>query len=267
VKIIQITDTHLLGADRANVYGINAAYRLKRAIKSINTYHSDAAFVALTGDLADVATPEAYALLSKIIKKSKSPVYPILGNHDKRADFAKHFDLLNADGFVQYVQEIEGRVFLFLDTLVEGERYGKMCRKRLKWLEQMLSNYAKQPVYLFMHHHPVDSGLYEMDHLADFRSTKAFWKIVEKYENIRHITFGHLHRIMHAARKSVSMHATRSTTFQVSYLPHEKLEYLTNKEKPTYAVIIITKDEILRIHHHEYLDEKRYYEDGERFQY
>ena len=265
MKIIQITDTHLLGADRANVYGLNAAYRLKRAIKSANASHNDAAFIALTGDLADVATPEAYILLNKIIKKSKLPVYPILGNHDSRKDFAKHFDFLNEDGFVQYVREVEGRVFIFLDTLVEGERYGKLCSKRLKWLEKILDKYTKQPLYLFMHHHPVDSGLYEMDHLANFRSTKAFWKIIDKYSNVKHITFGHLHRIMHAARKSVSMHATRSTTFQVSYQPDETLEYLTNKEKPTYAIINIMEDETLQIHHHEYLDEKRYYEDGARF--
>jgi len=266
VKIIQLTDTHLLGADRANVYGLNAAYRLKRAIKSINTYHSDAAFIALTGDLADVATPEAYQQLHAILKKSKLPVYPILGNHDIRKYFAQEFGLLNEDGFVQYSKKIRRRVFLFLDTLVEGERYGKMCRKRLKWLEKTLERYQDAHLYLFMHHHPVPSGLYEMDHLADFRSAKAFWKIVDAYPNVRHISFGHLHRIMQAHRKSVTLHTTRSTTFQVAYQPHDELEYLTNKEKPTYAVMEILKGEILRIHHHEYLDEKRYYEDGTRFQ-
>ena len=266
MKIIQITDTHLLGADRANVYGLNAAYRLKRAIKSVNTYHSDAAFIALTGDLADVASEAAYALLKRILKKSKIPVYPIVGNHDDRTQFSKFFDYLNEDGFVQYTEELEGKVFLFLDTLVEGERYGKLCRKRLKWLEEMLEKHQKSPLYLFMHHHPVASGLYEMDHDADFRSAKAFWKLLDRYDNVKHITFGHLHRIMQVSRKSLSMHSTRSTTFQVSYQPDEKLEYLTNKEKPTYAVIEIMNEDILRIHHHEYLDEKLYYEDGTRFQ-
>jgi 3',5'-cyclic AMP phosphodiesterase CpdA len=266
VKIIQITDTHLLGADRANVYGLNAAYRLKRAIKSVNAYHSDAAFIVLTGDLADVASEAAYDLLKRILKKSKLPVYPIVGNHDIRAQFGKHFAYVNGDGFVQYVQEKEGKVFLFLDTLVEGERYGKMCTKRLKWLEEKLEKYKKRPVYLFMHHHPVDSGLYEMDHYANFRSGKPFWKLIDRYGNVKHITFGHLHRIMQISRKSVSMHTTRSTTFQVSYQPQEELEYLTNKEKPTYAVMEILKGDLLRIHQHEYLDEKRYYEDGTRFQ-
>ncbi len=266
MKIIQITDTHLSGVDRGNVYGLNPAYRLKRAIKSINQFHADAAFIVITGDLADVASEGAYGVLLKIIKKSKIPIYPILGNHDMRDAFRKLFPEYFNGGFVQYVQEIEGRAFLFLDTLVEGERYGELCEKRLKWFKKALVKYRKQPLYIFMHHHPVDSGLYEMDVEADFRSKEAFWALVDKRKNIKHITFGHLHRIMHVSRGALSMHATRSTTFQVSYQPHEKLEYLTNRERPTYAVMTLEKDEMLRIHHHEYLDEKVYYEDGSRSQ-
>ena len=266
MKIIQLTDTHLSGVDRGNVYGLNPAYRLKRAIKSINQFHADAAFIVITGDLADVASVGAYEILSKIIKKSKVPVYPILGNHDMREPFGNVFPEYSSSGFVQYVKEIEGKAFLFLDTLVEGKRYGVLCEKRLKWLRKALVKYRKQPLYIFMHHHPVDSGLYEMDTEADFRSKEAFWELLDKRKNIRHITFGHLHRIMHANRGMLGMHSTRSTTFQVSYQPHEKLEYLTNRERPTYAVMTIEENEILRIHHHEYLDEKVYYEDGSRSQ-
>ena len=266
MKIIQITDTHLSGVDRGNVYGLNPAYRLKRAIKSINQFHADAAFIVITGDLADVASKGAYEILSKIIKKSKVPVYPILGNHDMREPFNSAFPEYGDGGFVQYVKEVDGKVFLFLDTLVEGKRYGALCEKRLKWLKKALVKHRKQPLYIFMHHHPVDSGLYEMDTEADFRSKEAFWELLDKRKNIRHITFGHLHRIMHVSRGVLSMHSTRSTTFQVSYQPHEKLEYLTNRERPTYAVMTLGEDEILRIHHHEYLDEKVYYEDGSRSQ-
>jgi 3',5'-cyclic AMP phosphodiesterase CpdA len=265
VKIVQITDTHLLGVDRANVYGTNPAHRLSRAIKSINSFHDDAAFIAITGDLADKASKEAYTLLKKIIKKAKTPVYPIVGNHDNRDFFAQVFpEYMNSDGFVQYVKQSHGKVFLFLDTLVDGKRYGKLCSKRMMWLESMLEKYKEKPICLFMHHHPVDSGLYEMDNLANFRSAKAFWKLLDKYDNVRHIAFGHLHRIMSVNRGTVGLHSTRSTTFQVSYQPKSKLEYLTNKEKPTYAIMEVLRNNVVRVHHHEYFDEKRYYEDGER---
>lgn len=265
MKIIHLTDTHILGAERANIYGIDVALHLKKALKSIEKYHSDTEFITITGDLVDIPTREAYAMLSKLISKSSIPIYPIVGNHDSREYFKEFFpNLLNA-GFAQYFHQSKKKNFIFLDTLIEGERYGAMCQERLDWLEEQLLANNELPTYLFMHHHPIDSGLYEMDNVADFRSKEKFWNIVQKYPNIQHICFGHVHRIMHGYKGSVSMHATRSTTFQVSYQPGTKLEYLTNQEKPTYAVIEILSDDSARINHHEYLDERMYYEDGERF--
>lgn len=264
MKIIHITDTHILGAERANVYGIDVALRLKKAIKSINKYHHDADFTIITGDLVDVATPESYKLLKEIIGKSKVPVYLILGNHDNREYFNKYFPEFSNGKFVQYTKEIHNKSFIFLDTLIENERYGMLCEDRLQWLEKQLSK-NNNPTYLFMHHHPIDSGLYEMDYLADFRSQTKFWDLVKKHSNIKHITFGHLHRILHATQDGVSMHSTRSTTFQVSYQPDTKLEYLTNKEMPTYAIMEIDNKGSVRINHHEYVDERVFYEDGNRF--
>jgi len=264
MKIIHLTDPHLSGVDRGNVYGLNPVHRLKRAIKSANQFHADAAFIALTGDLANVASAGAYGILSKIVKRSSLPVYPILGNHDNRKMFGEYFSEYFSGDFVQYAVEKEGKIFLFLDTLVEGERYGEMCKKRLMWLGKMLRTHKRSPVYLFMHHHPVISGLYEMDNDANFRSEEAFWNLLKKHKNVRHIAFGHLHRIMHGSKGSVAVHSTRSTAFQVAYRPEHKLEYLTNKEKPTYAVMNISEAGEVCVHHHEYLDEKHYYEDGSR---
>lgn len=264
MKIIHLTDPHLTGVARGNVYGLNPAQRLRRAIKSIQQYHADTAFIALTGDLANEASEGAYAILSKIIKKSEIPIYPILGNHDNREIFRRYFpDYFDKD-FVQYIVEKEGKVFLFLDTLVEGERYGEMGKKRIAWLSKALRTHKGKPTYLFMHHHPVASGLYEMDNDAAFRSSELFWKRLGKSKDVKHIAFGHLHRIMQASKGAVGMHCTRSTAFQVAYKPNDTLEYLTNKEKPTYAVMEISEEGEVRVHHHEYLDEKHYYEDGSR---
>jgi len=265
VKIIHLTDTHILGAERANVYGIDVALQLKKALKSIEKYHSDANFIVITGDLVDVATYDSYELLDKILSKSKIPIYLIVGNHDSRDYFSQFFPEFINGKFVQYTQQFEDKNFIFLDTLVEEERYGMMCQDRLGWLEEQLGLHPELSTYLFMHHHPIDSGLYEMDVIADFRSKDPFWEIVDRYPNIKHISFGHIHRIMHAYKGSVSMHATRSTTFQVSYQPDTQLEYLTNQEKPTYAIMDILSDDSARMHHHEYLDERIYYEDGDRF--
>ncbi|NKQ40206.1 MAG: phosphodiesterase [Sulfurovum sp.] len=265
MKIIHLTDTHLLETQGDNLYGLNPAYRLKRALKSIGRLHKDADCIVITGDLVNEPSIKAYRVLQELLEESKIPVYLLVGNHDSRQQFGKHFPDFIQDGFVQYEAEIDGRILLFLDTLVEGESYGMLCDERILWLKKRLKKHKKKDVLLFMHHHPVESGLYEMDSNANFRTKDAFWDLLVEYDCVKHIAFGHLHRIMHATYKGIATHSTRSTTFQVSYQPHSNSEHLTNQEKATYAIIEINKHGTIRIHHHEYLNEKMYYKDESRF--
>ena len=259
VKVIQLSDIHLTAEDNASLYGINPYYRLEEALKSIYVHHSDADFITITGDLTDSASSKAYAILKDMLDKNELPIYPILGNHDKRDIFANYFPNLFNDGFVQYVKKIDANVHIFLDTLVEDQSYGELCLNRLNWLEDRLKEYQQEPIYLYMHHHPIDSGLYEMDNNANFRSKKEFWDLLKNYKNVKHISFGHLHRIMHSQKCNISLHSTRSTSFQVAYQQESKVEYLTNEEQPTYAVIEMIEEENTRIHHHEFMNEDRFY--------
>ena len=259
MKIIHLTDPHIIGAVRANLFGLNPTDRLKKAIKSINRDHSDAKFIAITGDLADNATKKAYINYKSIIKSSKIPVYSILGNHDNRVFFKEVFSEFKDNDFIQFDFTIDNCAFIFLDTLDSGNMNGVLCSDRYKWLKEKLKKYKIYNVYIFMHHHPVECGLYEFDTTARFKNKSKFWKTLGKYSNIRHISFGHLHRIMTATKDGVSMHCTRSTAFQVALNMNSKAECLTNKEKPTYAVMDIN-GENFRIHHHEFLDENKIYE-------
>jgi len=259
MKIIQLSDLHLIGEDSSLLYGIDPYERLELALKSIEKNHSDATFIVITGDLTDNSSHKGYEVLKSIVDKSSIPMHLILGNHDNRDIFSNYFPDLFEDEFVQYTKKIDGKVFLFLDTLVEDESYGEFCDIRMKWLKNRLEEYRKESIYIFMHHHPIDSGLYEMDNLANFKSKELFWSLLKKYKNIKHISFGHLHRIMHSMKDNISLHSTRSTTFQVAYRPDEKSEFLTNDESPTYAIMDIMQDGNPRIHHHEFMNEDRFY--------
>lgn len=259
MKFIHISDTHLTSDIQPSLYGIDSYFRLEIALRSIDKWHSDAKFVVITGDLCNNVSDFAYAKLQSIVKNYDIDIYPMLGNHDRRDLFEPYFAKFIHEGFVQYVKNIDDKVFIFLDTLVEGKPYGEFCDSRLKWLENQLKRYSKENIYLFMHHHPIACGLYEMDNQANFRTSKEFWKLLGRFKNIKHISFGHIHRIMHSVKNGISMHSTRSTTFQVAYKPNSKVEYLTNEENPTYAIIDIDKDGDTRVHHHEYMNEDRFY--------
>ncbi len=257
MKILHLSDTHLIGDDEPSLYGIDPALRLKRAFSSMQKYHSDVSFLVITGDLSDDGSIASYKKLHNIIQDSNLDTYLILGNHDKRDNFRAYFPEFFTDGFVQYDKKFDNKVFLFLDTLVESYPYGTLCDKRMEWLSDRLKEYKDREIYLFMHHHPIDSGLYEMDNIANFKTSDEFWKLLEGYQNVRHIAFGHLHRIFHGIKNGVSFHSTRSSTFQVSLKQRDMEELLTNSENPTYSVINI--DKYLSIHHHEYMDEEIVY--------
>jgi len=259
VKIIHLSDLHLVGGDGTSLYGIDPTFRLKMALKSIELNHNDAEFIVITGDLTDNASPKAYEKLAQVVDNYSIPINFTLGNHDKRDIFKKYFSEFSESKFIQYVKKIDNRVHIFLDTLVEECSYGELCSHRMEWLKEQLDMYSKDFVYLYMHHHPIESGLYEMDNDANFKSSGEFWNLLKKYDNIKHISFGHLHRTMHSVKQNIALHSTRSTTFQVAYQPHSKVEFLTNEERPTYAILEILDDNNVRIHHHEFMDEDRFY--------
>ncbi len=259
MRIIHISDTHILGKIRVNLFGHSPIRSLKKALKSINKNYKDANFIVISGDLVDIASPEAYEIFHSAVKKSKIPIYPILGNHDNREMFKKYYPKLFNNGFVQYDFVLDNRAFIFLDTLDEQKESGKLCDVRLQWLNSKLKEHKKRDTYLFMHHHPIECGLHRFDTYANFKTAKKFWSLLSGYNNVKHITFGHIHRDMFAIKDNISMHSSKSTTFQVALKMSENTEYLTNQEKPIYMIMDIYKD-TLRLHEHEYLDENKYYE-------
>jgi len=137
---------------------------------------------------------------------------------------------------------------------VEGEEYGRLCKRRLHWLEERLKEYADEKVYLFMHHHPIPSGLHRMDTVGNFRSAEVFWELLERFGGVEHLFFGHLHRPMQAVHHGVPLSATRSTTFQVAYRPDTQTEHLTTTVQPAYSVVTLTGEDTA-IHLCEYLGE------------
>ena len=90
MKIIQITDTHLMPC-KADLYKLNPSKNLEACVNSINKFHHDSDLCIITGDLTNKGDRESYLDLRKILKKLKIPNYPLIGNHDHREIFSEIF--------------------------------------------------------------------------------------------------------------------------------------------------------------------------------
>ena len=66
MKFVQVSDIHL-GAPKALINGCSPTERLYACFKDITSWHSDAEFCVITGDLTEYAEPAAYRHLKEIL--------------------------------------------------------------------------------------------------------------------------------------------------------------------------------------------------------
>ena len=75
MKIVQISDIHL-GAPGEEINGCHPSARLLSCFEDIVSWHSDAEFCVITGDLTEFAEPAAYEFLQIYLTK-KIPIYSV----------------------------------------------------------------------------------------------------------------------------------------------------------------------------------------------
>src|SRR5581483_11424509 len=124
----------------------------------------------------------------------KSPLYVIPGNHDKREEMRSAFKdtpYMPKEGFIQYAIDDYPVRLIGLDTLVEGEVYGRLCEERVRWLENTLEQSPEKPTLIFMHHPPKKIGSKLFDEMICF-CPPAFESLIEK-DPVIGIIAGHYH--------------------------------------------------------------------------
>lgn len=191
--IAQITDIHL-GFDPGNPDETNRQ-RLDRVLAELTTGRNRPDLMVATGDLADRGDAESYARLAEALGACPFPVYPCLGNHDDRANFARAFPQVpSVAGFVQYGIMLPGLRIIVLDTLEVGRHGGGFCEVRAAWLGAQLAEDSDTPTVIVMHHPPLDVGIEWMDPGPDQPWIARFTDAIAGHRQIRAIWCGHLHR-------------------------------------------------------------------------
>lgn len=254
MKFIHLTDTHVVGAG-LSLYGGNPARRLARAVDSINAEHADAEFVVVTGDLTHWGEPDAYDVLAGELARLVVPVRPMVGNHDDTPAFARAFPAVGRDpaGFVQYAEDRDGTLCLFLDTTERGTHAGQYCRARLDWLAARLGE-GTGPVLLFMHHPPFDLGIAALDRIR-MRDDAAFFEVLRPHAHrIRHLFIGHVHRAAFGNWRGLSFSTMRGLNHQVALeLDPGSRTIPGSFEPPAYGVVLLDDERVI-VHLHDFAD-------------
>lgn len=216
MKLVHISDIHL-NADP--ILGLDSIANFKKCLAYVEAHDQDAERVVITGDLTHYGLEKSYRELAEILAGSslKGKLEPrlMIGNHDNRATFASVFPDTKRDdgGFVQWTEDTPAGVFVYMDTVDQGQHSGRYCESRMAWLQDVLDQArAKgQKAYLFMHHNPVRVHVANADiiGLIDERALQALLK--DYNDTAAHVFFGHCHYTLSGAVSGVPYSAPRST--------------------------------------------------------
>ena len=244
MKFIHVTDLHLV-APGQTLWGIDPAARLRACLDDILAYHSDAAFVAITGDLTERGDPASYGLLREMLSSFPLETHLMIGNHDDRANFRAVMSdhPVDPDGHIQHAIERDDCHFLFLDTLKgPPSSAGLYDAARQDWLRNRLEAAGSAPVYLFMHHPPFPIAHPLMDLIA-LEDGEAFAGLLVGHD-VRHIFFGHGHRAVSGRWRGISYSAEPSLAHQLP-LSGTAVPTVYSHEPPAYGVVHLLDDQIV----------------------
>lgn len=196
--IAQISDLHIK-AEGKLAYGIvDTAKMLRDCVADIMSLNPLPDVVLVTGDTVDYGRKNEYDLVKDILAPLRMPLYFVVGNHDEGAALHEAFSgpgfeyLEQCGEFLQYAVQLGDIRLVTLDTSVPMEGRGRLCSKRLAWLEDRLSE-DKTPTLVALHHPPFITGIAHMDAIG-LEGSDALESVIARHSHVERLLCGHIHR-------------------------------------------------------------------------
>lgn len=215
--LLHLSDTHLRDSATPRLFdAIDGAARLTEAIAVIEASGVLPDAIVVTGDLADLGEPGAYAELRSLVEpfahRLGCRVLWVMGNHDERGAFRAGLLDEASDGRpVDRVDELDGLRVITLDTTVPGHHHGELRDEQLAWLEDVLATPAPLGTILAMHHPPVPSVL-PLAASVELRDQRRLAGVL-RGTDVRAILAGHLHYSTFATFAGIPVSVASSTCY------------------------------------------------------
>ena len=212
VRLLHVTDPHLLGDESGQIYDVNTSLSLRSVLqqaRSDSPALPDA--ILVTGDVADDCSSAAYAHLRSQLQGWDVPILCLPGNHDAPALMAS---TLGSDGF-QYC----GRAgfgdwaIVLLDSHLPRNPSGRVAAPELERLEAELRDAAERHVLVCLHHPPVPVGSAWLDAVG-LQNGAEVLRVVERFSNVRAMLAGHVHQAFDTRAGRLRILTTPSTCAQ-----------------------------------------------------
>lgn len=235
MRLLQFTDTHLLGSPGPLVRGVETGVTLRRCIAHANRRHPTPRALLLTGDLVQDDTA-GYARVREQFAGARVPVHCLPGNHDSPGDLRRE---LAGPPFVHdFASRYDGWLILMLDSTVAGANHGHLPATQLTQLDQALAANAGAFALVCLHHHPVPHGCRWLDELMLDNADELFARLA-RHPGVRGLLWGHAHQSLDDTRGDIRLMGTPSTCMQ--FTPQSDV-FAIDSRPPAYRWLLLGDD-------------------------
>lgn len=194
--IAHLSDTHLLTAGKRQFGAVDPEPGLVQALERLSGLPTPPQAIVLTGDLADLGEPAAYARLKELVEpvaaELGSQIVWVMGNHDERAAYASAFFGSASDAPQDRVYDVDGLRIVSLDTTVPGWHHGEVTEEQLAWLADVLDTPTRHGTLLAMHHPPAPMPLDDACVTIELDAQERLAEVLQG-SDVRAILAGHMH--------------------------------------------------------------------------
>lgn len=235
IRLLHLTDTHLLGDKQARLRGVQPFATLQAVRAHADKHFPKAAGTLLTGDLVH-DDPQAYERVREAFSTSSTPVYCIPGNHDLPDAM---YAALNEKPFeVSRVNVVGNWIIVLINTWIANAADGEINNEQLAEIDKLLTAHSQHHALLCLHHHPVSVGSAWLDQVG-LRDSKDFQACVARHANVRGVLWGHVHQELDRVINNVQYMSTPSTCSQ--FLPNSD-NFAVDNKPPGYRTLELLPD-------------------------
>lgn len=236
VRVLQITDPHLFANSAGALRGTVTDESLREVLAHVERGGWPADFVAMTGDLIQDDSREAYRRFRSHFSPLGLPVLCIPGNHDVRELMQ---DELAGEPF-RYCAAIARRSWLVvgIDSCRTNSAGGHVTQQEFERLEGAVAASDARHVLVCLHHPPLPVGSAWLDQVG-LDNGEEFLERVAAIGRVRGCLFGHVHQNVDTEVRGMRILGTPSTCRQ--FRPDSD-EFALDERSPAYRRVSLGDD-------------------------
>lgn len=210
-RVVQISDSHLFASQQGKLLGLNTDESLRLVLEKVRAEQPHIDAILATGDLSQDGSTAAYQRFHELLSEFEAPSFWLQGNHDITAPM---LSTLGARSHLSpcVVKSADWHIIM-LNSAVEHEVPGYFQDTELAFLKESLHASRDKHVMICLHHHPVAMGCEWLDNQV-VRNAESFWQVVDQFDHVRVIIWGHVHQESDQIRNGVRLLSVPSTCVQ-----------------------------------------------------